>query len=123
MIFDLLVKQRLRNRRVIDFAMPVPAISDKVDNDIGAESITIFCGKAAYANHRVHVLSIHVEDRNRLPARNARRETRRMLLYIACSESQQIIDNDVNCSADGITWQVSVVHGFSENALPGKSGI
>ena len=42
MIFDLLVKQRLRNGRIVDFAVAVAAIADEIDDNIGAELIAIF---------------------------------------------------------------------------------
>ena len=41
MIFDGLVNQWLRNRRIIYFAVPVAAVTDQVDHDVAVEFVAI----------------------------------------------------------------------------------
>ena len=41
MIFDGLVNQRLRNRWIIHFAVPVAAVTDQVDDDVAVEFVAI----------------------------------------------------------------------------------
>ena len=61
-----------------------------------------------------------MKDGNRLAARDAGGEARGVFLEIAGGESEKIVDHDVNGTPDGIARKVSVIHGFGEDALPGK---
>src|ERR1700722_12419365 len=64
-----------------------------------------------------------MEDRDRLAAGDAGRETRGVLFRIAGGESEEVVDDDVDGPADGIAGKVGIVHGLGENALSGEGGI
>ena len=123
MLFDLLVEQRLRDRGIVDFAVAVAAVADEIDDDVGAELVAVFGGHARDADDSVDVFGVDVEDRDRLAARDAGGEARRVLFGVAGGESEQIVDDDVNGAADGVSGQVGVVHGLGENALSGECGV
>ena len=123
MIFDRFVEQGLGDGGVVDFAVSVTAIADHVDDDVGAELVAIFEGHACDADDGVDVFAIDVKDGNRLATGDAGREARGMHFAGAGSESDQIVDDDVNRAADGVTGKIGVVHGLRENALAGECGV
>ncbi len=123
MFFDLFVEKRLGDGGVVDFAVTVAAVSDQVDDHVGAEPVAVFGGETGYANYCVYIFAVDVEDRDRLAARDAGGETGGVLLDIACRESQEIVDDDMNGAAHGVARKVGVVHGFGEDALSGERGV
>ena len=123
MFFDLLVEQRLRDGGIVDFAVTVAAIADEVDDDVGAELVAVFGGEAGDADDCVDIFAVHVENRNRLPARDAGGEARRVFFEVAGGESEQVVDDDVNGATDRVAGKVGVIHGFGEDALSGECGI
>src|SRR5579872_1655673 len=123
MLFDLLVEQGLRDGGIVDFAVTVAAVTDKVDDDVRAEFIAIFRGDSSDTHDRVDIFGIDVEDRNRLPSGDAGGKARRVFFRVAGSETEKIVDNDVNRAADGIARKISVVHGLGENSLPRERGV
>src|SRR5258708_7974133 len=46
-----------------------------------------------------------------------------MFFDIAGSEAQEIVDDHVNGSADGVAGKIRIVHGLGEDALSGESGV
>ncbi len=120
MLLDLLVEQRLRDGGIVDFAVAVAPVADEIDDNIGAELVAIVHGHAGHANDGVDIFGVDVEDRDRLAARDARGEARRVLLGVARGESEKIVDDDVDGAADGVSRQVGIVHGLGEDALTGE---
>ncbi len=123
MLFDFLVEQRLGDGGIVDFAVAVAAISDEIDDDVGAELVAVVDGHAGDADDGVDVFGVHVEDGNRLAAGDAGREARGMFFDVAGGESEEIVDDDVNGAADGVAGKVGVIHGFGEDALSGEGSI
>ncbi len=80
MFFDHLVKQGLRNGRIVHFAVAMTAISDQVDDNVAAECVAIFESHATDSYYGINVLGIDVKDRNILPASELRGEMSRMQL-------------------------------------------
>src|SRR6266849_4587045 len=64
-----------------------------------------------------------MEDGDGLAARDAGGEAGGVLFEITRRESQEVVDDNVNRSADGVGGKVGVVHGFGEDALSGKGGV
>ena len=65
MVLDLRVAARLRDGRIVDFGVAVTAIADEVDDDIGAERVTIVRRDLRGANDGFSVFGVDVKDRNR----------------------------------------------------------
>ena len=120
MFFDLFVEQRLRDGGIVHLAVAMATIPDQVDHHVSAEGVAVFGGQASHAQCCVHILAVHVEDGNGLAASDASCEASRMLFEVARSESQKIIDDDVDRAAHGVALEVGIVHGLGENALPGE---
>ena len=123
MLLDLLIKKRLRDGRIVDFAVAVTAVSDEIDDDVGAELVAVLGGDAGDADDGVDVFSVDVEDGNRLAARDAGGEARRMFFGVTRGEAEEVVDDHVNGAADGVAGKVGVVHGLRENALSGECGV
>ena len=74
-VLDRPVHPRLRDRRVVHLAVAVAAVADQVDDDVAAEGVAELGGQAGHAGDRRQVLAVHVEDRDRQPARDVGRES------------------------------------------------
>jgi hypothetical protein len=99
------------------------AVADEVDNDIGMKLCAIFGGDAANAHNRVGIFGVDVEDRNALAASDAGSKTRRVLLRGTRGETDQIVDDDVNRSADRVCSKIRKIEGFRPDALAGERGV
>ena len=117
MSLDGLVKERLRDGGIVDFAVAMATISNHVDDDVGAEGVAVFERHASHANDGVHIFRIHVKDGNRLSAGKVGGEALGVFLAVVGGESHQVVDDDVDGAARCVAGQVGKVHGFGENAL------
>jgi len=79
-ILDALVEERLRDGRIVHFAVAVAAVADEVYDDVAAEGGAIFRGKLPDAYDRVGLFGVDVEDRHGLAFGDIGGEARRMLL-------------------------------------------
>ena len=109
MLFDRLIHQWLRHRRIVHFAMAMPPVANQIHDDIGAELITVFSSQARDSQHRVNVFTIHVENRNRLPPSQLRGETRRMFFPGIRGEADQVINDHMNRPAHRVAAQIRIV--------------
>src|SRR6202021_2716338 len=123
MFLDRLVHPRLGDGRIVDLAMPVAPVADQVNDYIVAEFVAVFGGDASDSYDRIHVLSINVKDRDRLPASELCRKARRMFLAGVGSKSNQVVDDHVDRTANGKSGQVGVVHRLGGNALSCESRV
>ena len=62
MIFDLRVAQRLGDGGVVDFAVPVAAITDEVDDNVGVELVAVLGGEGGDAHECRGVFGVDVKD-------------------------------------------------------------
>src|ERR1700686_525046 len=123
MFFDRFVHERLRHGGIVDFAMPVTPVADEIDDHVCTKFVAVLGGDSRYANYGIHVFAIHMENWNRLPPRQLRREARGMLFAAVGGESDQVVDDDVNRSAYRKTAQVGIGHGLRGHALAGESSV
>src|ERR1700692_2519264 len=123
MFFDRFVHERLRHGGIVDFAMPVPPVADKIDDHVRSKFVAVLGGDSRYADYGIHVFAVHMKNWNRLPPCQLCREARGMLLAAIGGEADQVVDDDVNRSADGKAAEVGIVHGLRGNALAGKCGV
>ena len=78
MFLDGFVQQRLGDRRIIDFAVPVAPVADQVHDYISAERIAIVKSDAAHADYGVHIFPVDVKNRDGLAPGDLRGKARRM---------------------------------------------
>ncbi len=123
MRLDCLVKNWLRDRGIVDLAVPVATVANHIDDDVGAESVAILQRHAANPHDGVHVLGIHVEDGDRLAPCQVRGKALRVFFAIAGGEAHQVVHDDMQGAPRGIAGQVRIVHGLGGNALSGKGRV
>ena len=120
MLFDLPIKKRLRDGRIVDLAVAVTAVADQIDDHVGAERVAVLGSHTGNAHDGINVFAVDVKNRDRLAARDASGETGRVLFGVAGGEAEKIIDNNMNGAPDGVSREIGVVHGLSEDALSSK---
>src|SRR5208337_4314153 len=123
MVFDARVEERLSDGGIVHFAVAVAAVADEVNDHVGVEFGAIFRGEAANAHDGVGIFGVDVEDGDTLAAGDAGSVARRVLLHGARGESDQIVDDDVDGAADGISREVSEIQRFCPNTLAGKGRV
>src|SRR6266436_508862 len=123
MILDALVNARLRDSGIVDFAMTVAPITDDVDHHVAAKLRAIVRGQLAYAHDSVRVFAVDVKYRNVLALGNVRGEPRRLFLLWPGSKANQIVDDDVDCSANGVGLQICQVERLCPNALASEGRV
>src|SRR5216684_3581179 len=123
MILDALVKEGLRDGRIVDFAVAVAAIADDVHDDVAAEGGAIFRGKLSDAHHGVGVFGVDVEDRHGLAFGDIGGEARGMLLRGLCRKADQVVHDDVNGAADGIGLEIREIQRLRPDALARESRV
>ena len=80
MILDFCVQQRLRDGRVVHFAVAVAAVTDHVNHHVAAERVAIIERHLPDAHDGVRIFAVHVENGNRLPLGQRRGKARGMQL-------------------------------------------
>ena len=56
------VRQRLRDKGVIELAVPPPPVADKVDDAVHPHLLPPFHREAAHTGHRLDVVGVDVKD-------------------------------------------------------------
>ncbi len=123
MVLDLAIQDGLRDGGIVHLRVAVTAEANQIHNGIGSELVTEFQRHAASAYHRVRIFAIHMEDRNRKPLGEIRREAAGIGIAWIRGEAEQIVDDDVDGSADGIAAQVGEVQGLRGNPLSREGGV
>ena len=123
MLFDLLVKQRLRDGGIVHLAVPVPAEADHIYHHIAGKFVAIIHRHAGHFDQRLWVLGIDVKYRDGQPLRQIRRKARGMQLLRRGGKTNEIVGNDVHRSADIEAAQPAQVQRLRPDALPGECRI
>jgi hypothetical protein len=123
MVFDLRVAQRLGDGGVVDFAVAVAAITDEVDDDVGMELVAVIGGEGGDAHDSCGVFSIDVEDGDGEALGQVGGEARGIGFLGFGSESDEIVNDDVNAAAYGVAVDGAEVHGFRPDSLTGEGRV
>src|SRR5438270_9916307 len=123
MILDRLVEQRLGHCGIVDFTMSMSPIANEINDDVAAEGISVIEGHAGDAHDGIHILAVHMENRNRLPLGNIGCKTRRVQLARKGGEAQRVVDNDMNRAAHSVAFEIGEIERFGPHALAGKSRV
>jgi hypothetical protein len=120
---NLVVERGLRDGRVLDFAVPVPTEADQVDQHVALELPAVFGGNLAGPPHGFGRFRIHVDDRHRHALRRFRRKARAVQRNRFRGEPDQIVDDDMDGSADGVVRNIGEVDGLRRDALAREGGV
>jgi hypothetical protein len=122
-VLDERVAARLRDGGVVDFAVAVAAIADEVDDNIGAELVAIVGGDGGDAHDSFGVFGVDVEDGNRKALGEIAGEARGVRLIGVRGEAEQVVGDDLDCSADVVAVQRGEVQRFGGDALAGEGSV
>jgi hypothetical protein len=120
MILDARVAARLRHGRVVNLAVSVTTIANEIDDDVGVEGRAIVRGQSGDADNSFGVLCVDVEDGNRQALGEVRGEARAVGLFRKSGETEQVVDDHLNGSADFVTMQRGEIQRLCPNALSGE---
>src|SRR5882672_4917294 len=123
MVLDELIKTGLGDGGIINFTVAVAAEADEVDDDVAVELVAILGRDAGHADDCVYIFGVDVEYRHRLAFGQVGGEARRMFIAGRGGKSDQVVDDDVNRSAYGISFEVGEVEGLGKNALSGEGSV
>src|SRR6267378_2774895 len=102
MILDAFVHARLGDSGIVHFAMTVAPVADDIDDHVAAKLSAVVGGQLAYAHDGVRIFAIDVKHRNILALGNIRGESRGLFLLGPRGKANQIVDDDVDCSTNGV---------------------
>src|SRR5664279_5062134 len=103
--------------------MTVLTEPDQIDHYIRTKRVAILQRHSSGTNHRVGVFTVHVEDRDWQALGQVGREAAGIGLARVGSESDEVVDDDVYRTSDGVATQVGEVQRLSRDSLPGKSRV
>ncbi len=120
---DLLVEQRLGDRRVVHLAVAVPAEADQVHHHVALEGEAVVDRELRHPRHGVRVLAVDVEDRHRQPARHVRGEAGGVEGLGLGGEADHVVDDDVHRAAHPVAGELGHVQRLGEHPLAGEGGV
>src|SRR6185312_11477892 len=123
MVLDNRVTLRRSDRRVVDFGVSVAAITDEVDDDVGLEGVAILHGQRGDADDRFRIFGVDVEDRDRKAFREVARKARGVRLLGYGCKAEQVVRDDLDCSANVVAVQRRHVQRLGANALTGECSV
>ncbi len=103
---DLLVHDRLRERRLVPFVVPVSAIADQVDQEVALELRAIRKRQPRDLDARLRIVRVDVDDRDLEPARQTARVRRAVGVLGARREPELVVDDDVDRAAGAVAREV-----------------
>ena len=122
MIFDRFVQQGLGDGRIVDFTVPMTAITNQIDNHIAIELVAIFNRHAPYADDRIDIFAVDVKNRDILPARDSAPQTARNAIPRGTGgKPDQVVDDHVQGAADRITRQIGIVQHSARIPCPANA--
>ena len=123
MIGDLLVHQRLGERRLVAFVVAVAAVADHVHHHVLLEALAVFDRDARAVDDRFRVVGVDVEDRRVDHLGDVRTIGRRAREFRRRREADLVVDDEVNSAAGAITAQAGKIERFRNEALAGERRI
>ena len=94
--------------------MAVAAEADEIHQDVGAELVAKLQRHAAHAHNGIGIFAVHMEDGNGQALRQIRREAAGVSFAGIGGEADQVVDDDVDGSADVVAAQIRQVQAFRQ---------
>ena len=91
----------------VDFVVSVSSVPDKVDDDVGVEGLSEFCGYSGDVRHCVWVVRVHMEDGRIDHSANVGAVRGRAGVTRISSEPDLVVTDQMNGTTDGIKWQMT----------------
>ena len=114
---DLLVHQRLRERRLVAFVVAVAPVADQVDQEVAPEARAVFPGQTRRLEAGDRIVGVDVDDRNLEAARQAARVAGAVGLARRGGEAELVVGDDVNRAVGVVAGQPRQVERLGDDAL------
>ena len=121
---NLLVHQRLRERRCVLFVVAQTAEANDVDHHVLGELLAELQRNLGREDHRIRVVAVHVQHR-RLDHLDHIRTIggRALVARIGGGEADLVVDDDVDRAESAVAARLGQVQGLHDHALAGEGGI
>ena len=115
-----LVRDGLRERRLVAFVVAVAAVADEIDQEIETEARAILPRQPGGLEARDRIVGVDVHDRDLESAGEAARVAGAVRLLGRGGEPELVVRDDVDRPAGVVAGQPRQVQRFRDHALPGK---
>ncbi len=122
-VLDLGITKGLGDGRVVDFGVAVATIADEVDDDVGVKGLAIFGCEGCDADHGCGIFGVDVEDGDGKALGEVGREPRGVGLAGEGGKAEEVVDDDLDGSADVVAVEGSEVEGLGPDTLAGEGGV
>src|SRR5213593_3770390 len=120
---DLLVHHRLREGRIVELVVPVPAVADEVDEDVLLEALAEADGEAGRLHGGLGVVAIHVEDGRLDDLGDVARVGGEAVRLGRRGEADLVVDDDVNRAAGAVAVELGEPERLGHHPLAGEGRI
>ena len=117
---DLLVHQRLGERRLVALVVAEAAIAEHVDHDRLLELLPELGRDLGGEDHRFGIVAVHVEDRRLDHLGDVGRIGRRARVARIGGEADLVVDDEVDRAAGAVALQAGQAEAFRHHALAGE---
>src|SRR5438034_483233 len=120
---DLLVHHRLREGRIVELVVPVPAVADEVDEDVLLEALAEADGEAGRLHRGLGVVAVHVEDGRVDDLGDVARVGGEAVRLGRRREADLVVDDDVHRAAGAVAVELREPEGLGHHTLAGEGRV
>src|SRR5213083_460734 len=120
---DLLVHHRLREGRIVELVVPVPAVADEVDEDVLLEALAKADGQAGRLHGGLGVVTVHVEDGRLDDLGDVARVGGEAVRLGRRREADLVVDDDVHRAAGAVAVELREPEGLGHHLLAGEGRV
>src|SRR5437867_2207800 len=120
---DLLVHHRLREGRIVELVVPVPAVADEVDEDVFLEALAKADGQAGRLHRGLGVVAVHVEDGRLDDLGDVARVGGEAVRLGRRREADLVVDDDVHRAAGAVAVELREPEGLGHHTLAGEGRV
>ncbi len=122
-LFDGLVHDRLGERRLVAFVVPVAAVAEHVDDHVLVELLSKSKGQPGHPNDRFRIVAVDVQDRCLDRLGDVGGVEAGAGLFGAGREPQLVVHHHVHRAPGLVSGQLGQVEGLGHHSLAGEGGI
>ncbi len=122
-VLDLLVHDRLGERRLVPFVVAVAAVADHVDDDVLTELLAEVEGQFGDMDDRLGIFAVDVEDRDLDHLGHVGAVSAGTALTRGRGEADLVVHDDVDGAAGAISGQLGEVQRLGDQPLAREGGV
>ena len=120
---DLLVHQRLGERRLVAFVVAEAPVAEHVDDDRPLEFLPVLGRDLGREHHRFRIVAVDVEDQRLDHLGDVGRIGRGARIARIGREADLVVDDEVDRAAGAVAFQIRQPETFRHHALAGEGGV